>query len=131
MWMEKQINSRIGIYRGSFTMLSFDDSSQIVSIEEKPDGHQRDTTQRRLSFMWRTQKKSQSTSCHPLIKLLLTIEIMMMVVHTIRPEDIAVSQPQADQRAAHPILRPLSTRRRTPTRLLNSKDHCMRTTAPI
>ena len=36
VWMEKQINNRIGTYRGPFTVLSFDANSKIVLIEEEP-----------------------------------------------------------------------------------------------
>ena len=35
VWVEKPINSRIGIYRGSFTVLSCDADSKIVFIEEE------------------------------------------------------------------------------------------------
>ena len=36
VWMEKQINNRIGMYKGPFTVLSFDVDSKIVLIEEEP-----------------------------------------------------------------------------------------------
>ena len=39
--MEKQINSLIGIYRGSLTVLSFDVRSRIIFIEEEPDKSQK------------------------------------------------------------------------------------------
>ena len=35
VWMEKQINNRIGIFRGPFDVFSFDTDSKIVLIEEK------------------------------------------------------------------------------------------------
>ena len=36
VWMERQINNRIGFYRGPFTVLSYDSNSKIVLIEEEP-----------------------------------------------------------------------------------------------
>ena len=44
------------------------------------------------------------------------------MVHTIRPQHIALSLPQAHQRAAQPILRPLSIYHRTPKTFLSSKN---------
>ena len=34
VWMEKQINNRIGTYRGSFTVIRFDVDSKILLIEK-------------------------------------------------------------------------------------------------
>ena len=36
VWMEKQINNRIGTYRSPFTVLNFDADSKLVLIEEEP-----------------------------------------------------------------------------------------------
>ena len=36
VWMESQINNRIGLYKGPFTVLSFDPESKIVLVEEDP-----------------------------------------------------------------------------------------------
>ena len=35
VWMEKQINNRIGIFRGPFTVISFDADSKIVLVKEE------------------------------------------------------------------------------------------------
>ena len=88
--------------------------------------NQIDTEKRGLSLMQRTQRRSQSVSCRLLTILFSTIEIFMMLVHTICLQHIALLLLQARQFFAQPTLRSLNTRRRAPITLLNSKYHCMK-----
>ena len=47
VWIEKQINNRIGMSRSPFIVLNFDADLRIALIEEYPDRARRDITMRK------------------------------------------------------------------------------------
>ena len=63
VWMENQINNPIGLYKGPFSVLSFDSESKIVLIEEERGKLRNDTSPLRLSIIQQKQNQLLQNIC--------------------------------------------------------------------